>query len=287
MRQETSESHRQVIREAVAYVERRLGRDLGLGALAKRGGMAPHYFHRRFREIVGEPPSQYIKRLRLERAAFRVRSTCRPIQELAREAGYSSHEGFSRAFRARFGLTPSEFRSSGGNLDSPMHVTWSLQCLPPRRVAFLRHVGPYDEIPRVVHRLGEWAKRVSLISPDFMISYLDAQDITEADKTRCEVALEIPEGSEGEGEVQHRDLAGGEFLVGRHDRPYEADLLRASYAYLIDEVVPSLGRELGVAGGFETYPGYGAHPFEAGSPSDSSHDLPRETRIHLSLAPLP
>lgn len=51
------------------------------------------------------------RRLRLERAAWALHQTERPVTQLAFEAGYTTHESFTRAFAAAFGASPTEFRA--------------------------------------------------------------------------------------------------------------------------------------------------------------------------------
>ena len=90
--------------------------DVSLDALAARAGWSPFHFHRAFRKVVGETPKQYMLRLRLERAAARLATGEDPVVSVAADAGFASHEVFTRAFRRQFGLTPSAYRrkASGG-----------------------------------------------------------------------------------------------------------------------------------------------------------------------------
>lgn len=93
--------------------------DVSLDALAARAGWSPFHFHRAFRKIVGETPKQYILRLRLERAAARLATRSEPIVRIAADAGFASHEVFTRAFRRQFGVTPSAYRRDASHGASP------------------------------------------------------------------------------------------------------------------------------------------------------------------------
>jgi len=84
--------------------------DVSLDALAARAGWSPFHFHRAFRKIIGETPKQYMLRLRLERAAARLATGSDPVLSIAADAGFASHEVFTRAFRRHFGVTPSTYR---------------------------------------------------------------------------------------------------------------------------------------------------------------------------------
>src|SRR5688572_3154846 len=86
--------------------------DVSLEALAAKAGWSAFHFHRSFRRIVGETPKQYMLRLRLERAAARLATGSEPVVSIAADAGFASHEVFTRAFGRQFGLTPSADRKS-------------------------------------------------------------------------------------------------------------------------------------------------------------------------------
>jgi AraC family transcriptional regulator len=64
-----------------------------------KAGWSPFHFHRAFRKVVGETPKRYTQRLRLERAAARLASGSDPVLRIAADAGFASHEVFTRAFR--------------------------------------------------------------------------------------------------------------------------------------------------------------------------------------------
>lgn len=67
----------------------------------------------------GEPPARLRRRLLLERAAFRLRTTSGTVLEIATEAGYSSNEAFTRAFRRAFGASPAAWRSASSAVHIP------------------------------------------------------------------------------------------------------------------------------------------------------------------------
>lgn len=79
-------------------------------ALADAANYSRFYFQRMFRERTGETPGDCRRRLLLERAGYQLRHTAQPITEIALEAHFDSLEGFSRAFRRGYGVSPSHYR---------------------------------------------------------------------------------------------------------------------------------------------------------------------------------
>jgi AraC family transcriptional regulator len=61
--------------------------------------------------MVNETPKQYALRLQLHQAATRLVSTDDTVLEVALDAGFNSHEVFTRAFRRYFGVTPALYRA--------------------------------------------------------------------------------------------------------------------------------------------------------------------------------
>ena len=92
--------------------------------LAARAYLSRFHFDRVVGAVAGETPARLRRRVLLERAAFRLVTSRATVLEVALEAGYSSNEAFTRAFRRAYGLGPSAWRASPGRiqLDSPNGV---------------------------------------------------------------------------------------------------------------------------------------------------------------------
>lgn len=78
--------------------------------LATEDGRSPYHLQKVFSAELGESPLRYRRRVRLQRAAASLLVTRKSILEIALDAGFDTHEGFSRAFRAMFYISPREFR---------------------------------------------------------------------------------------------------------------------------------------------------------------------------------
>ena len=98
------------IEDVMQYIRQHIHEPLDRETLAAVAGFSIPHFHRVFRAQVGESAISYVRRLRLERAARKLRMGAVDITEVALAAGYDSHAAFSKAFKQQFGLSPSEFR---------------------------------------------------------------------------------------------------------------------------------------------------------------------------------
>jgi AraC family transcriptional regulator len=104
---------------------------------AARLHFSRYHFDRMIRSVAGEPPRAFRRRILLERAAYRMITTSAPLLDIAVEAGYGSHEAFTRAFTKAYGAPPAEWRRRPGHLqiaapsDVHFHPPGSLR-LPAR-----------------------------------------------------------------------------------------------------------------------------------------------------------
>lgn len=175
MKSTTWSFYGEAVTAAVARIVSGLDTALDLEDLARRAALSPFHFHRIFRGMVGETPLQFHRRLRLERAAWRLQHDGASVTSIALDAGYDTHEAFTRAFGAHYGSSPSEFRAVGGDRDpgtrlstielpsrSGIHFSphasarpeifatrgasdmdVHVEELPELHLAAVRHVGPY------------------------------------------------------------------------------------------------------------------------------------------------
>jgi transcriptional regulator GlxA family with amidase domain len=80
-------------------------------ALARRAGMSPRNFARRFPREAGTTPARAVERLRAEAARALLESGARSVQEVARETGFADPERMRRAFQRLYGVAPRGVRS--------------------------------------------------------------------------------------------------------------------------------------------------------------------------------
>ena len=83
-----------------------------LSRLAAEHEMSVSHLQKLFKQIYGVPVYHYIKEYRLEQAAVELSSSDRRVVEIALNAGYDSASKFSEAFKKRYHVTPSAFRTA-------------------------------------------------------------------------------------------------------------------------------------------------------------------------------
>jgi AraC family transcriptional regulator len=98
------------IEDVMKYIREHISEPLDRETLAAVAGFSIPHFHRVFTAHVGESAISYVRRVRLERGARKLRMGAVDITEVALAAGYDTHAAFGKAFKQQFGLSPSEFR---------------------------------------------------------------------------------------------------------------------------------------------------------------------------------
>lgn len=95
---------------SISFIEHQLADELTIDELAKQSFFSKTHYKRLFHATMGESVMEYIKKRRLHRAGMALCETNASVLDIALQFGYASHEGFSRAFKAHFGLPPYEYR---------------------------------------------------------------------------------------------------------------------------------------------------------------------------------
>jgi AraC-like DNA-binding protein len=86
------------------------GRDWTVESLAETGGMSRSAFARKFRDLMGAAPIDFLVEVRMWQAARQLRNQSADLKTISREAGYQSPAAFSVAFKRWSGETPSDYR---------------------------------------------------------------------------------------------------------------------------------------------------------------------------------
>lgn len=102
------------LRRCLDHIHRASPDTPSLEELARSAGMSRSALAHSFKETLGQGPGEYASRLRLMKAARALRRAEQSIEGVGLSYGYNSAAAFSRAFKAMFGQTPSEYRGLGG-----------------------------------------------------------------------------------------------------------------------------------------------------------------------------
>ena len=130
------------------YIENHLDDELDVDKLAKVAGYSTFHFCRIFKIHIGESAISYATRLKLERAAGELTFGKKSMIEVALDAGYQTPTGFLKAFKKRFGTTPTEYKSGTDVLlDRYKEIKMNTPKIVEREavdVVFVRELGDYN-----------------------------------------------------------------------------------------------------------------------------------------------
>lgn len=256
------------VMRVLLYIQANLDEALSVGALAEIANLSPFYFERLFRGMVGESLLEHVRRLRLERAALHLKSTERKVSRIAFDAGYETHEAFTRAFRSLFETSPSAYRQQNRYVPeapSPSNVHYSedggVHSFTPltedvimedvkvmdredTRVAFVRHIGPYEECHGAWDRLCRWAGPAGLFGPKTVLFGLshDDPEVTDGEKIRYDACIVIDDSVTPPEGIDVQVVPGGRYATMLHRGSF--DKLSITYAAFFAKWLPDSGYEV-------------------------------------------
>lgn len=177
------------------HIDRHLDADLGLDAISDVAAFSKFHFHRQFTATFGLPVHRYVQLARMKRASYKlVYRDAQSVTGIAMDAGYEASDAFARAFRQRFGQSPSAFRKSPdwepwllafGPLETArstlMQKTFTAQDVTirevsPTAVAIMEHRGDPATIGATIQRFIAWRKATGLTpktNPTFNVFHSD------------------------------------------------------------------------------------------------------------------
>lgn len=123
----------------------------------------------------------------------------------------------------------------------------------PVRVAFVRHVGPYQECGVAWEKLCKFAAEQGWSLSNALRIGIghDNPEVTPAGELRYDACLTVDDQVQATGEIGVQDLPGGEYAVATHRGPYSN--LADTWRRVFRDWLPKSGRELRSAPGFEIY----------------------------------
>lgn len=264
MRPSTANSYHERLNRVLVHIQEYLDEPLTIERLAQVACLSPFHFHRIFAAHLRETVAEHIRRLRLERAATRLAFTGERVTDTALGAGYETPAAFTRAFRDRFGMSPSEFRGQRLKTILPgfeHSIMRNETVMKPEmrefsetRVLFVRRMGPYKEAAEAAWgTLCCFAYGRSLMTNDTLLIGIghDSPEITVEDKIRFDACVTCSAGVKPEGEVGVQTIKGGRYAVFLHKGPYEE--LSETYRNIFADWLAASGFNLRDHPHFEVY----------------------------------
>ena len=218
------ENYHARMQRVLDHIDRHLDDDLDLDALSCVAAFSKFHFHRQFTAVFALSVHRYVQLARMKRASYRLAyGDAQSVTDIAIDAGYDAPDAFARAFRQRFGQSPSSFRKSPdwepwlaafGPLDNArsklMQKTFTnddvtIRDVPPTPVAIMEHRGDPATLGATIQRFIAWRRAAG----------------------RKPVAIKVERGGLQivgvANDAQHRaasarDLAGFDLLAVRLDR---------------------------------------------------------------------
>lgn len=273
--------YQDLINQIQDYIAVRLDQPLSLERLAERAGLSPYHFHRVFRSVTGEPPSSYVRRLRMEKACRLLRNDEKiNIISIATACGFSTHSAFSKAFKSFYQIDPSGYRSKNGTAkgkdsrDSKPEIGYTsdtelkqlyvrrkemnvrIEEIPPYRIAYMRRIGAYGDGNRsLMQRLKRWALTRGLLDSGTIILGIahDDPSVTPAEHCRYDTGIVLPRDYIVESGVNESCLEGGLYAVLPLEHTEKA--IRQGWKDIFDQWLEESGYVLDERPAFERYGG--------------------------------
>jgi AraC-like DNA-binding protein len=107
--------HASALRRAQRYIWENYTRKISLEEISSASGLSAPYFSSIFNEEIGESLSNYLNRIRVEKAASMLIETGKPMGEIADLCGFEDQSWFSKVFKKHTGVNPGIYRKTGNS----------------------------------------------------------------------------------------------------------------------------------------------------------------------------
>jgi len=109
-----SPDHKQlIINKIILQLQEQWSEHVDMKSIAKNNNVSYAWLRKAFKEIVDSPPGQYLLNIKLEKSCQLLKETNQSISEISYSCGFASEQHFSRTFKKRIGLNPSQYRNTG------------------------------------------------------------------------------------------------------------------------------------------------------------------------------
>ncbi|TIR23058.1 MAG: helix-turn-helix domain-containing protein [Mesorhizobium sp.] len=249
------------MQRALDYIDQHLDGNLDLETVSRVAAFSKFHFHRQFTATFGLSVHRYVQLTRMKRASYRLADR-ESVTDIAMDVGYEAPDAFARAFRQRFGQSPSSFRKSPnwgawlmafGPLDNArrklMQIIFTqddvtIRDVPPTPVAIMEHRGDRATLGDTIQRFIAWRKAAGLspeTSPTFNIFRSERCPAVAADYSMdiC-VGTDQPIAADDK-QMKAGVIPGGRCAVLRY--PGNTNNLEPAGLYLYRDWLPASGEE--------------------------------------------
>ncbi len=258
-----ADKYRSRMQRVLTYLDQHLDADLDLDAASAVAALSKWHFHRQFTAFFGLSVQRYVQLARMKRASYQLAyRNVSDVTTVAMDAGYQAPDAFSRAFRQRFGQSPSSFRSAPDwdawisafdPLDTArskrMHTGFTfadvtIRDVPPTPVAIMEHRGDPSTLGATLQRFIAWRKAANLppsTHPTFNVWRSERRPASPAD-----YSLDLCVGTEKPIDAKDEDVKSGVIPGGRCAVLRvigNTDNLEPAALYLYREWLPASGEE--------------------------------------------
>lgn len=246
------------------HIDQHLDGDLDLDAVSSVAAFSKFHFHRQFKATFGLSLHRYVQLARMRLASAQLADGEGPrVTDIALDAGYETPDAFARAFRQRFGQSPSGFRKSpdweswlaafrplSRARNTIMKQTFSsdnvtIREVAPTRVAIFEHRGDPMTLDVTIQRFIAWRKAAGLspqTSSTFNVWYSERRPANPADY-RMDLCVGTDQPIESHGQrVKAGDIPGGRCAVLRVTG--DTHNLEPAALYLYRDWLPASGEEM-------------------------------------------
>ena len=259
------------IAKTIWLIESQFSRPLSLEEMAAHAGVSRTYLSRIFPLATGYSISGYTRGRRLSEAAKALAGGAPDILAVALDAGYGSHEAFTRAFREQFGINPAALRKRQSIDDIalvdalPMHADVAvklapvrIEAMPARRFAGLleRHdMSRANSIPQHWQRFGPYLGNVPNVVPGAAYGIVQQSDGYFCDYLCC---VEVSPSAELPPEFAVLELPARRWARIVHAG--HISTIRSTVYAIYDQWLPGSGERQAEGASFIEYYGPGFDP---------------------------
>lgn len=261
--QKTHLEYYKAIDRVVNYINDHLSANIILSDLACIANISEFHFHRIFRAVINESPGDYIQRLRLEKTAFKLQTTQSTLEQIAEETGYQSPQALSKAFKKRYGISPSVYRKRPDDLTSPMeepipdmYIVPQIKEVAPKEVLCLRVTNPFKSSDAFLKAWDKLTSQIGInIIPnddcEFFCLSRDISTITHPENYRVYVCINTQKDIKPKGKPGKQIIGKGLYAVFTYKGSYKN--LRDIYCNIYRYWIPKSDYELRDNISFEKY----------------------------------